>query len=173
VLGSRIIHAIHRNHPLDLGWSRRAGIAFVDGVFGLILGREALLGLGWNLGLLAAAMAYIQFGDLASIGKPATKTQEHLSTGVNWKSQKTIEPFLPAFLCQTFTLGLFGILLDGGVHFRACCLSWLLYLPGAFIILVRRHNALTTGDLLYLKWAAVPMVVFGMPLFMYVFSGTG
>jgi hypothetical protein len=114
---------------------------------------------GLLLALLALTIAYIEFAAPAPLSSPAAKGQ-----------QKAIEALLPA-LYQLLTLGLFGSMLDRGVHFRACYLSWLLYLPGAFIIFVRRRKAPTTGDLIYLKWAAVPMVVFGMPLFMYIFHG--
>jgi hypothetical protein len=74
---------------------------------------------------------------------------------------------------QVLILLPFALLLDGGVRLQACWYSYLGYLAGALIILARRGRAPTRGDLLYLRWAWLPIVVIGVVLFLHVWKAKG
>jgi hypothetical protein len=74
---------------------------------------------------------------------------------------------------QALVLLPFASVMDGGVRLQACWYSYLGYLAGALLILARRGRAPTRGDLLYLRWAWLPIVVIGVVLFLRVWKAKG
>jgi hypothetical protein len=56
---------------------------------------------------------------------------------------------------------------------KASLYAYLPYVAGAAIVLVRRAKSLTKGDCLHLKWGWVPIIMFGVPLFVRVWKAKG
>jgi hypothetical protein len=77
------------------------------------------------------------------------------------------------FGLQGFTLFLFRMLMDGGVRFRACCYVYLLYAVPALLLLALRWKAWTRVELLFLRWAWVPILTFGLPLLLPILIARG
>jgi len=77
------------------------------------------------------------------------------------------------FGLQGFTLFLFRMLMDGGVRFRACCYVYLLYAVPALLLLALRWKAWTRVEVLFLRWAWVPILTFGLPLLLPILIARG
>jgi hypothetical protein len=67
------------------------------------------------------------------------------------------------FFLQAVVILQFLLLLDGHVHFWACCWLYLVYATGA-VALVLVRNASTEWGKRYLRSAWAPIIAFGMPL---------
>ena len=74
---------------------------------------------------------------------------------------------------QVLTLLWFGLLLDRGIHLRACWYTYLGYAAGAIVVLVRRWKALTPGDRFYLRWGWILIIVIGIPLIIGAWKAKG
>jgi hypothetical protein len=72
---------------------------------------------------------------------------------------------------QGIVIVLYALMLDDGIRFRGCLYSYLLYLVGPIVFFARRGLALTKLDLIYLKWAWVPFITFGVPLYVSLSKG--
>lgn len=100
-------------------------------------------------------------------GEPGSSTvgQNH--------APKVAEEVIEAAAMQAVIVLLFGLLLDNGVRLTACLYSCLGYWTGALIVFVRRRNALTRGDRLYLRWGWLPILVISTVLFLRVWKSKG
>jgi hypothetical protein len=78
---------------------------------------------------------------------------------------------LDGLALQAIIILLFANLMDGGLRLQACLYSYAGYAAGALLILARRARRLTKIDLLYLRWAWLPLIVVGVPLFVRVWKG--
>jgi hypothetical protein len=78
---------------------------------------------------------------------------------------------IEVFLLQWIIILLYASMLDGGIRFRGCLYSYIAYLIGVIVPFVRRGFALMKGDLFYVKWAWLPMITVGVPLFVSVSKG--
>lgn len=68
---------------------------------------------------------------------------------------------LEAIILQSIIVLLFALTLDRGVLFQACYYADIGYWVGVGIIVLRRRNRLTRTDYFYLRWAWLPVIVFG------------
>jgi hypothetical protein len=85
-----------------------------------------------------------------------------------------VRPLLQAFICQFAWVFFCGLcVLDMGVSLRACCYASEGFWLGVILILVRRPRNPTRGDLLYIRWGLVPIVLVAHPLFMLVWKLKG
>ena len=117
-----------------------------------------------GLTLLAAAMVVLELAHAAG-----RKSQGPAGSGVLYFFLTAID----VIFIQLIILLLFSVILDGGVHLRACCFAYLGYVAGVLLVLIRRAKALTWGDRLFLRWGWVPIVVVGLPLFIRVWKAKG
>jgi hypothetical protein len=80
---------------------------------------------------------------------------------------------IEVLILQILVILLFANLLDGGLRLRACLCLYLGYGIGALIPLFRRARSLTRGEILYLRWAWVPIIAVGVPLLVRVWRSKG
>jgi hypothetical protein len=78
---------------------------------------------------------------------------------------------LELLIIQLIIILLYAGFLDGGIRFRGCPFSYLCYLVGVAMVFARRGLALTKGDLIWIKWAWLPFITFGVPLYVSVLKG--
>jgi hypothetical protein len=78
---------------------------------------------------------------------------------------------IEVLIFQGIVLLLYALMLDGGVSLRGALYSWLCYLVGVAVVFVRRGLAVTKGDLLWIKWAWLPFITFGVPLYVSASRG--
>jgi hypothetical protein len=81
--------------------------------------------------------------------------------------------FLRALLFQAGLLVLFSLALDFGHMLRACGYSSLVFWVGVAMILLRRHSNPTKGDLVYIRWGLLVIVLIGVPAFLTVWRVRG
>ena len=124
---------------------------------GLLL---AALGMTW---LLMAAIL-VEFIPLSAKQKNADGDPNEPSAPQLPQKYQALEVIFPLFLLQWTFILLHASILDGGIRFQACLYSYLLYLVGPIVCFARRGLALTKLDLIYLKWAWVPFITFGVPI---------
>lgn len=105
--------------------------------------------------------------------KKSNNSEQESSTIGQDRSPKTAVVIIPAAVMHALILLLFGLLLDMGVRLTACLYSDLGYWAGVLIVFVRRRNALTRGDRLYLRWGWLPIIVIGTVLFLRVWKSKG
>lgn len=72
---------------------------------------------------------------------------------------------------QAIVILLYAGFLDGGLRMRGALYSFLCYLVGVVVVFARRGFALTKGDLIWVKWAWLPIITFGVPLYVSVSNG--
>jgi hypothetical protein len=83
-------------------------------------------------------------------------------------------PLLCAFGWQFAFLFIFRVMvLDLGQRLQACCAASAAFWLGAILVLVRRPRNPTRGDLAYLKWGLVPIVLVSNPVFIWVWTLKG
>jgi hypothetical protein len=83
------------------------------------------------------------------------------------RGQSVIEILLVSWIF----IVLYASMLDGGIRFRGCLYSYVGYLVGVIVPFARRGLSVTKGDLIYLKWAWLPWMTVGVPLFVSVSNG--
>lgn len=85
--------------------------------------------------------------------------------------------FLPdlitAAVAQAVAFLLAAIQLDMGQWMSATIYLSFGFWLGACVVLVRRGSALTRWDRLYLRYGLAPIIVVGVPVFLYVWSLKG
>jgi hypothetical protein len=130
----------------------------------------ASLGLAW----LLATVVVVEFIPLS----PKENNANHEAPKLPSKYQAWEEVFPPGrltviemFILQLIIIVLYSLMLDGGIRFRGCLYSYLIYLVGPIVFFIRRGLALTKGELIFLKWAWLPIMTFGIPLFVGVSKG--
>jgi hypothetical protein len=82
-------------------------------------------------------------------------------------------PLLRAFLWQLFLLYFFSMVGDLGESLQSCCFASVAFWLGTILILVRRPRNRTPGDLGYIRWALVPIVLVSNPIFIWVWKLKG
>jgi hypothetical protein len=78
-------------------------------------------------------------------------------------------PFLrvvAAAWLQLLTVNMFFCMLDGHVRLRACCWLYLVYADGAVLVLALQRGRPRGWGSRYLWWGWVPIIAFGVPLFL-------
>ncbi len=83
------------------------------------------------------------------------------STPVDLPPHALAPTALESIALQSIIVLLFALTLDGGILFRACCYADIGYFIGVGIIFLRRRRGLTRTDYLFLRWAWLPIIVFG------------
>jgi hypothetical protein len=91
----------------------------------------------------------------------------------SWRNDPYTGPLLRAFICQVLLLCLYSLFLDLGQHIRACCGASVGFWLGAILILVRRPRHPTAGDLAYIRWGLVPIILVGSEAFVWVWKLRG
>jgi len=80
-------------------------------------------------------------------------------------------PLIQAFALQLVLVFLYDYCcLDLGEHRQACCYSSVVFWLGTVLILVRRPRKPTRGDLAFIRWGLLPIVLFGSELFVAVWK---
>ncbi len=129
---------------------------------------------GWGLALLLAAVALVEIIPLTAYEKNPnqdvpTLPPKYQAWGVLVSPVgQTVIAMIPI---QWIIILLYAGFLDGGLLFRGCLYSYVIYLIGPIVFFIRRGLALTKGDLIYLKWAWLPIMTVGVPLFVSVSKG--
>jgi hypothetical protein len=77
------------------------------------------------------------------------------------------------FELQMMTVMVLGLLLDGGVHLRACCYVYSLYAILALGIVAVRRKSKSRVEVFFVRWGWAPMLAFGMPLLLPRFIAAG
>jgi hypothetical protein len=77
------------------------------------------------------------------------------------------------FTNQLWGVGLFLLLMDGGVHLRGYCYVYLFYAIPALLILLLRWKAWTRGEVVFLRWGWAPIIAVGLPLLLPVLIEMG
>jgi hypothetical protein len=73
-------------------------------------------------------------------------------------------PLVRALLLQVGLLVFFfGLFLDFGESLRSCCYLSIVFWLGTIIILIRRPQNPTRGDLAYIRWGLLLIVLLGIP----------
>jgi hypothetical protein len=127
-----------------------------------------------GLGLQLAGIAFCEFSRWLAdaVGQIEDKWRDDGTHG-----QSTVERFLMtaglSLAMQLLTLLPLSVVMDGGVRFRACCLTYLLYAVPALVVLAVRWNAWTRLELLLLRWAWAPIIAFGLPLLLPAWQALG
>src|SRR5262249_44804412 len=123
-------------------------------------------------GLLIAVLGclfLIGFVFLLEFAPPALEDESGLSQGERQKRRKDeslVQMMIPVILTLSY-----ASFLDGGLRFHGCLYSSLCYLVGVAVVFIRRGFALTKGDLIWIKWAWLPFIIFGVPLYVSAFNG--
>jgi hypothetical protein len=154
------------------------GVCLLLGMFCLFAGvfvtigtleHSAFIWVWAGIGLLLAGVLIMEL--LRRLEKPLDTTN-----GDNYPKApgfRAIETAIASFFLQIQLILLFALLLDGGVRLRACLYSYVGYLAGLVLIFARRARALTNGDVLYLRWGWLPIIVLGVALFLRVWKAKG
>jgi hypothetical protein len=71
-----------------------------------------------------------------------------------------------AVVLQLFLLAFCSLFLDGGRIFTACCYSSPAFWISTAIILIRRPANPTAGDVTYIRWGLLIIVLVGIPAFL-------
>ena len=80
-------------------------------------------------------------------------------------------PLVSAFFLQVALLFFFSLILDlDDVALQACCFSSVAFWMGVILILIRRPRSPTKGDLIYICWGLLPIVLVGVPAFIWVWE---
>jgi hypothetical protein len=123
------------------------------------------LGIGW----LLAAGALVEFIPYSTSNDvPKLRPKYQAWDVVFYPSGQSITGIIPI---QWIIILLYAGFLDGGLMFRGCLYSYVTYLIGPMVFFIRRGFAQTKSDLIYLKWAWLPIMTFGTPLFVSVSKG--
>ena len=83
-------------------------------------------------------------------------------------------PLLRAFVWQLALLFFYKVIvLDLGQRLQACCFASAAFWLGTILILVRRPRHPTPGDLAYIRWGLLPIVLVSNPIFVAVWQMKG
>jgi hypothetical protein len=83
-------------------------------------------------------------------------------------------PLLLAFLLQLLFLFFYKVMvLDLGQGLQACCYGSVAFWLGVVLILVRRPRNPSPGDLTYIRWGLIPIVLISNPIFLWVWKAKG
>jgi hypothetical protein len=82
-------------------------------------------------------------------------------------------PLLWAFVFQVLLLAFYCTVLDLGQHARACSYASGVFWLGVLLILVRRRESPTRGDLAFIRWALLPIGILGSETFLLVWQMRG
>jgi hypothetical protein len=133
------------------------------------------LGLVWLFGVVSLVEFYRYPANDANEGNGASAPHRPVSPPKYQAWEAVFPPggltVIEMVLIQWITIVLYALMLDGGISFRGCLYSYVGYLVGVFVPLARRGLAPTKGDLIYLKWAWLPWITVGVPLFVSISKG--
>jgi hypothetical protein len=77
-------------------------------------------------------------------------------------------PLLRSLLLQIGLLVFLSLILDHGVLLQACSFSSVPFWLGVTMIILRRPKSPTAGDLAYIRWGLVFILLYAMPAFIVV-----